>query len=445
MMTGHLIGSAGILRNRILCEQAIRATIAGDQSASDLRTTIRQQVSSELAGFVITVADLQAKAARKLQAPDDTPRIWWVTEKSLQQSTPWQVARLKSMWFADETVFDLCCGHGGDARQLKQRGPVVAIDADPLVAELAAANLDLDQVSLLNANCIQADHSDAGATSLTLPHGQVICADVARVQLPQDSWISLDPDRRPSSPANGSTQHGSTRTIQPDHYQPDWQTVLQIIRRSAGASIKLAPAANPAVDQLPEFHRCWISLSGSVREQTLLSGGTVTNSRLPVAGRSAAVVKSNGTAHWFIAEPDVIATRAPMTNKPLAWIVDPDAAIRAAGLTEAYAVKNQLSLLGRASGFLTGAAAPIKPNLAMSAEVIWSGSCDDRKLRRELRQRNFYPAVIKVRGTDHNPEQLTRKYRKCGEQPVCLWIGRGKDRVFAAITQQPQTCPPASS
>ena len=79
----------------------------------------------------------------------------------------------------------------------------------------------------------------------------------------------------------------------------------------------------------------------------------------------------------------------------------------------------------------------------MSAEVIWSGSCDDRKLRRELRQRDFHPAVIKVRGTDHNPEQLTRKYRKCGEQPVCLWIGRGKDRVVAAITQLPSHWPQA--
>jgi len=199
------------------------------------------------------------------------------------------------------------------------------------------------------------------------------------------------------------------------------------------------------VDELPDTHRCWISLSGSVREQALLCGATLANSELPISGRSAAVIKSDGTARWFIAPPDLVTQRAPVTNQLLAWIVDPDSAIRAAGLTEAYAAENQLSVLGRASGFLTGPSAPNMPHLCRSAEVLWSGSCDDRKLRRELRQRNFHPAVIKVRGTDHNPEQLIRKYRKCGEQPVCLWIGRLKDRVLAAITQYPSTVPQAIS
>jgi len=443
-MTGHLIGSAGILRNRILCEQAIQATLAEDPSASHLRTTLRQKFSSELAGLIFTVANLQGKAARKLQASDEAPRIWWVTERALQQSTPWQVARLKSRWFADETVFDLCCGLGGDARQLNRRGPVVAVDADPLVAELAAANLDLDQVLLPEGDGDQRDDS-ADREKLDVTGGKVICNDVTRMQLPQGSWIHLDPDRRPTTSAHGSSQHGINRTSQPDHYRPDWQSVIQMIRGTAGASIKLAPAANPTVDELPDTHRCWISLSGSVREQALLCGATLANSELPISGRSAAVIKSDGTARWFIAPPDLVTQRAPVTNQLLAWIVDPDSAIRAAGLTEAYAAENQLSVLGRASGFLTGPSAPNMPHLCRSAEVLWSGSCDDRKLRRELRQRNFHPAVIKVRGTDHNPEQLIRKYRKCGEQPVCLWIGRLKDRVLAAITQYPSTVPQAIS
>ncbi len=74
--------------------------------------------------------------------------------------------------------------------------------------------------------------------------------------------------------------------------------------------------------------------------------------------------------------------------------------------------------------------------LAQVAKVIWAGSCDDRKLRRELRSRNVYPDVIKVRGTDHRPETLRKKYRKCGDTPVQLWIGRGKDRVYAALAER---------
>ena len=73
--------------------------------------------------------------------------------------------------------------------------------------------------------------------------------------------------------------------------------------------------------------------------------------------------------------------------------------------------------------------------MAVIGEVLWSGSCDDRKLRKELRRRGAYPAVIKVRGTDHDPAQLSKRYRKCGDQPVALWIGRTGSGAYAALTQ----------
>jgi len=436
MMTEHLIGSSGILRNHNLCEQAIQAAVSCSKKSLELQNQIRTQISPELAGFVTTVMNLQTKAARKLQAPDAPPRVWWGTEKSFQQATPWQVAKLKSQWFANEPVIDLCCGSGGDALQLKNRGPVVAVDADPLIAELAAVNLGADQVIKSAA----VDWPDGGIglnpESPTPWIPRVFCNDVTQLQLPPNSWINIDPDRRPDSLKKiaGSARRSVSRTSTPENYQPAWPSVVQLIRESHGACIKLAPAAAPNIEALPATHRCWISLTGSVREQALLCGGVLSNSELPVSGRSAAAVRSDGTAHWFIANPELVTKRAPITNRPMTWIVDPDAAIRAAGLTEAYAVTNQLSVLGRASGFLTGANPPACDQMGVSAEVLWSGSCDDRKIRRELRQRDLYPAVIKVRGTDHSPEKLTRKYRQCGQQPICLWIGRGKERVFAAFT-----------
>ena len=452
-MTGHLIGPGSILGNRNLCEQAIQAVTAGGKDAFELQGTIRTQISPELAGLITTVANLQTKAKLKLQAPDEPQRIWWGTEKSFQQATPWQVARLKSKWFANKPVFDLCCGNGGDALQLKNRGPVVAVDSDPLIAELVAANLGVEHVDhhlgIERDHGVELDHGvEHGADSQEpkaapdpspqpqMTH-QVICDEVMDLQLPASSWINIDPDRRPNT-KNTNTQPlqaGAKRISNPDHYQPGWQSVVQLVLNSSGACIKLAPAANPDVTQLADSHRCWISLSGSVREQTLLCGGVLANSELPASGRSAVAIKSDGSSHWFVATPEMVTQRAPITDKPQNWLVDPDAAIRAAGLTDAYAVSQQLSVLGRASGFLTGEKPPTPEKVSISAEVLWSGSCDDRKLRRELRQRNFYPEVIKVRGTDHSPEKLTRKYRKCGQIPICLWIGRGKERVYAAFTR----------
>ena len=146
MVTGRVIGPSSILRNRKLCEQAIHAITSSSKDAHELQERIRSQIGPELAGFITTDANLQTKAKLKLQAPDEPQRVWWVTEKSLQQATPWQVARLKSEWFENDAVFDLCCGHGGDALQLKNRGRIVAVDSDPLVAELVAANLDIEQL-----------------------------------------------------------------------------------------------------------------------------------------------------------------------------------------------------------------------------------------------------------------------------------------------------------
>ena len=435
MVTGRVIRPSSILRNRKLCEEAIRAVTSSSKDAFELQERIRSQIGPEFAGFVVTVANLQTKAKLKLQAPDEPQRVWWVTEKSLQQATPWQVARLKSGWFENNAVFDLCCGNGGDALQLKNRGRVVAVDSDPLIAELVAANLDIEQLE--DGGDLQEPNAAPEPSSQPGTIRQVICSDVMDLHLPANSWINIDPDRRPDSKNTNtqSVQAGPKRISNPDHYHPSWQSVVQLVRQSSGACIKLAPAANPDVTQLADSHRCWISLSGSVREQTLLCGGVLSNSELPASGRSAVALKSDGSSHWFVATPELVTQRAPITDKPQNWLVDPDAAIRAAGLTDAYAVSQQLSVVGWASGFLTGETPPTSEQVSISAEVLWSGSCDDRKLRRELRQRDFYPVVIKVRGTDHSPEKLTRKYRKCGQIPICLWIGRGKERVYAAFTR----------
>ena len=439
MVTEHLTGPAGVLHHRRLCERLIHATLNDRHDFQSVQKEIRTQASPELAAFVTTIANLQTKAVRKLQEPETDSRIWWVTSKSLQQATAWQVARLKSQWFANHPVFDLCCGIGGDALQLMARGPLVVVDSDPLIAELVAANLEIHRVLKSDAAGAPASPVEMDSQTVTHEPTRVICGDVTRLSPMRGNWIHIDPDRRPqfNLKSGRASRVSATRKSNPEHYLPEWKSVVDLISNSDGSCVKLAPAANPEIQSLSPTHRCWISLSGSVREQTLLSGGVLANSGLPESARSAAVVKSDGTTHWFAPELESIVQHAPSTSQPLHWLVDPDPAIRAAGLTETYAAQNRFAVLGHASGFLTSADAPTPDGVSIFAEVLWSGSCDDRKLRRELRQRNFYPAVVKVRGTDHQPENLMRKYRKCGEQPICLWIGRGKERVFAAFTQKP--------
>jgi hypothetical protein len=386
-----------LLRGQRELEEVIAKLVQHPEKTPKLLEPFERAIADQL----ISVARLQAKANKKFAADSQAHRVWWATTKSLQQATPWQVARLKASWFGNQSVFDLCCGVGGDAMQLSQRGPVTAIDADPLLAAMAHANL-------VNRN-------DA----------EVICSDVTQVTPEPGIAIHIDPDRR----ADGY------RTSAPEAYQPEWAQVLKLVANASSTVIKLAPVAEVEMTELPA-HRCWISLQGSVREQSLLLGDAIPQAGVGERTRSAVVISGDGTTAAFA--PDMLTDRVEESEKPLLYMIDPDAAIRAAGLTGAFAVRHGLLRLGKLSGFLTSSHSLMTStiaNLATLGEVIWSGACDDRKLRREFRNLNVYPEVIKARGTDHDPAMLANRYRNCGETPVTLWIGRSAKRVYAVMTR----------
>lgn len=356
----------------------------------------------------MVVASLQNKARAKLG-----DGVWWCTERSLSQATPYQVAELKSRWLVGQTCYDLCSGIGGDSIALAktirdQNTVIIAVDRDPTIVAMARDNIRLN-------------------TPNSHPSVTVACDDVAEIEIPQGSSVHIDPDRR----------DGVGRKVRPEDYSPDWGTVERILNRCDGGIVKLAPAAEMA-DHC-ERHRLWISLSGSVREQTLLTGhcvdaaGMDLGAALPLGERSAIIVNRQTTVAKFSAAVD--CESVARADGPEEFIVDPDAAIRAAGLTESFAISSGLKLIGGPAGFLTGDIA-VDSDLAICERVIWSGSCDDRKLRKTLRTMNCFPSRIKTRGVSQDPNALERRYRECGEQPVTLWIGKGNRRQYAVLSQE---------
>ncbi len=417
-MTGDVIRTVQrFLDERQACEACVRDLVTtGDDLGAIKR--IRSRVGEDLASLVLTTARLQSRAIAKLgppaTSPDGRPGVWWVTERSLQQATPWQVARHKSGWLSGDNVADLCCGAGGDAIQFIDHAFVTAIDRDPLIAAMALANLT--QV---------ADPS----------RFRVLCQDVTTFAVSRDTDLHIDPDRRSEG----------RRTSAPEWYEPNWRDVMQLVRESP-AVIKLAPMAAFDDEALPaRYHRCWISLQRSVREQSLLSEAIVERHRMAVNGRSAVAIAADGSARAFapdnssedkIKHPNKSAFKS--VDQPDAFLIDPDPAIRAAELTEGFAEQFNLRMLGAASGFLTSTnSADVDPTaaaLSIVAPVVWWGACDLKRIRRELRSRDARATTVKVRGTDHDPAKILKPLKTTGEQPLTLWIGRSNQGVYAALT-----------
>ncbi|TWU35278.1 hypothetical protein Q31b_53740 [Novipirellula aureliae] len=408
-------------------QQTIAELIESMPPSPKLVERIRKQFGTQLADECLAAANLQIKARRKFG-----DGIWWVTEKSLQQATPWQVAKLKATWLGNGTIYDLCCGVGGDsigfARQTLDRPEnaqtnIVAVDVDPVLIRFAQANLDWT-------------FSQMQATATA----SVVGADVTQMTLPNRVSVHIDPDRRAMDRSKNRSVNG--RSIRPEDYKPTLDQTMRLLENTDAALIKMAPAAALPESIVNVSHRSWISLSGSVREQTVLLGNAMERAGQLANRVSAVAVDFEGNAQSFSIGSDQPPSGPSLKTEPASApgqiMVDPDAAIRAAGLTEAFAQQYQLQTLGGPAGFLTGdglgASAKDIP-MAIVGQVAYSGSCDNRKLRRELRSRNYSVQRVKVRGTDHDPATWSRQLRDCGEIPVTLWIGRTRKRVYAAITE----------
>ncbi|QEF97950.1 hypothetical protein Mal15_19960 [Stieleria maiorica] len=388
------------------CEEALRMAIQHGVWDAAVAAKVRSMVGQDLAAVVLVSLNLQSKARAKLG-----DGIWWCTERSLSQATPAAVADLKARWMNGTTVVEGCCGLGADtiaiAKAYGSSGrPITAVDTDPMMVAMATENLRLN----LGSIPAQID---------------VRCDDVATFAIPGDATVHLDPDRRDDA----------GRKVRPEDYSPPWDVVEQILDRCEAGIVKLAPAAE--IEDRPQRHRVWISLGANVREQTLLTGSAIDRAGenlgppLAESARSAVVLGKAGNVAIHTSER--IDGAVERVDQPMAYLADPDAAIRAAGLTESFADQHGYATIGGPRGFLTGQT-EITGDLAICEPVIWSGACDDRKLRKTLRSMNGFPWRVKTRGVSQNPNVLEKRYRSCGERPFTLWIGKGTRRQFAALT-----------
>lgn len=406
------------------------ADLAEERLSAKSLTRLRADWGGDAARLFASVASQQLRARAKFG-----PGVWLATARSIAQATDRQVARYKASLFGRSVVFDLCGGIGGDALELARRGPVVTIDLDPQVSAMAAANLVLDRRAWAESSQVATESAGGSAVA-------VISADVTRYPLPPDVSVHIDPDRRPRGfkDSHGNSRRSgkrpkrlqasgdegrTSRVVSPSLYQPTLSQVADWLPGRPSWIVKLAPAAQleqeaEAKELLRVGHRQWISFDGSVREQSLLGGSVIAAAGGAPGGRSAVRVYRDSTSCRFAVDAATSRDLASIDRsalsviQPPALIFDFDPAIRAAGLSASFALQQGWVCLGGPGGFWGGDA--LSQDLGLGwvqcYETLWAGPLDFRRIRERLRLQGLEVQTVKVRGTDHDPEQVLRQLRE---------------------------------
>ena len=383
------------------------ARLAGD-SRSELQqlAALRRELSPERARLTVEQIALRRRAAAKFGPLAD--RMFF-TRTLLEQATDRWVARYKASRLAAAAdageIGDYCCGIGGDLLALAAEAPTIGWDRSETACLFAKANL-------------------AAASPRHGGRSQVRSDDVEQLAPATGAVWHIDPDRR----ATGS------RASQVARYSPGPELIDRWIASHADGAVKLAPAAASPSDWLDRAELEWISSHGECRQQVAWFGRAAS---APGRRRATAVLAS---AHQ--AEDSQFATLVGTPNLPCAvadepagYLFDPNAAVLAAGLLGALAIKHGLSTLGPGGAYLTGDPS-VADDLLSPLAVHACLPLRQDLVNKHLAAHGVGRVEIKKRGVAVDPNKFWRQLRLRGEKEAVLVLTRIGRREVAIVAQR---------
>lgn len=360
---------------------ALLASLDAYDPAQELTvaTRLRREHPASLVSAALSQARLRQRAAAKFGAQD--ARRMFFTPNGVEQATRRSVATYRAERFAAlgvRSVADLCCGIGGDAIALARAGIcVLAVDRDPLTAEVARANAEA-----------------LGLTGLI----EVRCEDVTGTDTSAYDAVFVDPARR----------GGRGRIFSPESYSPPLSWAIAAARTRPHAALKIAPGIpHEAVPDDAEAE--WISDGGEVKEAVLWFGtrpGAVGATLLP----GPRALTGSGL-------PD------PRVRKVGRFLYEPDGAVIRAHLVAEVAQQLDGGLIDETIAYIT--ADELRPTpYATAYEITDELPFGLKKLKALLRERGVGTLTVKKRGSAVEPEELRRKVKPQGPNAATVFLTR---------------------
>lgn len=394
---------------------------------------LRRIVAPDRAAAVLAQAGLRRRARTKFGAAADG---LFFTADGLEQATrpavaAWRAARFVAAGVT--RVADFGCGLGTDARAFADAGmDVVAVEADPVTAVLAAANLG-SRASVVAGDAVAAWPGLAGEVD----------------------GVFCDPARR--------TARGRSWRI--EDFTPSWAFVAGLLDGSRPACVKLGPGVPDAL--LPDqVAAVWVSERGDLVEASLWAGGPW------AAGERSAVVLPSGAR--------IIASRGRTLLEPVARVqpgmvlYEPDPAVIRAGAVPELARRLGAAPVSSGIAYLVGPgpmadqgppgpanrtspdpagadqppapaakeggqvaepAGPTSP-FATAFEILEVLDAGERALRRWVRDNQVGTLEIKKRGIEVDPAELRRRLRPSGPNAATLVLTPTRTGAKALVVRR---------
>ena len=390
---------------------------------------LRASLPIQHAALLVEQLELQTLAKRKFA---DSPKWFW-TKQLLEQSSDHETGMETASDFpSDSQVVDICCGAGADAIAIAERScHVTAIDRCPIACELTRYNAKSHGFSI-----------------------RVLDQSAEETEVSADSFIHVDPDRR----ADGS------RSSSLDRLSPSWETVLQLLGKCRGMSLKLAPGTRVEwqglkhrTDRSPQAVR-FLSKDGSVRQQRWYWGidrwpndsitasmrlnapSTLRASKMavPMSEQMALDTRWNSTSHGWFHETFLVSDKrlneCLFTIAPKDFVADYDPSIRAAEMSVRFAERYGWELIDSDSGYLTSKNPTTHP-MVRWFKVLENLPLDTKRIKAYAKSLSVHTWELKSRGLEVDLNGL-RRILPCDATSertmtiLCTKLGKSHRAIF---------------
>ena len=371
----------------------------------------RRDFSPELVHTALVVARAASVASGPRGKFPKTSHVdlFWAVPEALEQATSGVVAdykaqKLLSLLPDTHTIFDICCGIGGDTLSLARYAPVEAWEIDPQRAWMARRNVDrtgLYPVVVHQRDILQADIP-------VLPH----CA------------FHLDPARR-----SGGRRLNVNSSMVPDPWQ-----VIQRLNFCSGGMVKLSPAID--FSTLPPGHLEMISHDRGVVQALLWTH--LAGEKLGCNKRTATGITGGGALWSFSGSPGFPAT----LHEPAECVYELDGALTRSGLAASFIAQAGLMPLTVDGGYATGIAQ--LPHAALAAfKVVTVMPYGPHRIIRWLKsqppaEKESAPIVeVKTRGgLGLDTDRLQREWSGAARQSCTILIYSARSGPMAIVARR---------